>query len=113
MSIIAAVIVVGYVDGYKTKFKRRLEYLNEALIMIVLYFMICLSPFVPQIEARIIMGYICCGFISLYVALNLLLIAKQTIPLVIYQFRTWYLKREMKYSRKKKMDNRLSGIAIR
>jgi hypothetical protein len=46
-SIIAAVIILGEIP-FNTVAKRRTELLNETIIMLVLYNMICFSPFVTD-----------------------------------------------------------------
>jgi hypothetical protein len=49
MSIVTAVILIGEADYFETTFKKRMEFANEILIMLMLYNMICYSPFVPDI----------------------------------------------------------------
>ena len=52
MSIVAAVIIIGEADYFEFPFKRRMEFTNEILVMLMLYNMISFSPFVPEIETR-------------------------------------------------------------
>jgi hypothetical protein len=49
MSIITAVMILGEANYFETKFKLQMEYCNEILVMLMLYNMICFSPFVPDI----------------------------------------------------------------
>jgi hypothetical protein len=73
MSVIAAVIIIGAVPFNKVG-KKNAEFLNEAIIMCVLYTMICFSPFVPDINAKQIMGYFCCIIVAGHLTFNLYLI---------------------------------------
>ena len=73
MSVIAAVIIIGAVP-YNQIGKKNAEFLNEAIIMFVLYTMICFSPFVPDINAKQIMGYFCCIIVAGHLTFNLYLI---------------------------------------
>ncbi len=52
MSIITAIIMLGEANYFETKFKLRMEYCNEILVMLMLYSLISFSPFVPDIETR-------------------------------------------------------------
>ena len=72
-SIIAAVIISGEIS-YSRSSKRRTEFLNETIIMFVLYTMICFSPFVPDPNAKQLMGYFCCLMVACHLLVNLYLI---------------------------------------
>jgi hypothetical protein len=72
-SIIAAVIIAGAVP-FNSISKRQTEFLNETIIMFVLYTMICFSPFVPDLKAKQLMGYFCCLIVGTHLFLNLYLI---------------------------------------
>ena len=52
MSIVTAVILIGEAKYFETKFKQRLEFANEILVMFMLYNMICFSPFVSDVDAK-------------------------------------------------------------
>ena len=69
-SIIGGTILVGYIE-YDTRAKQNSEFVNETMVMCVLYCMICFSPFVPDLKAKQVVGYICCFVVSLHLAINL------------------------------------------
>lgn len=50
-SVVAAVIISGAVP-FNRLAKKKTEFLNETIIMLTLYNMICFSPFVPDLEAK-------------------------------------------------------------
>jgi hypothetical protein len=79
MTILTAVILIGEANYFETRFKKRLEFANEILVMLMLYNMICFSPFVPDIEARFKMGYLCCVVEALALAVNILFIMNETL----------------------------------
>lgn len=72
-SVIAGVIIAGYIE-YDSRSKRNKEFVNELVVMFVLYCMICFSPFVPDIRAKVLVGYFCCLIVSIHLAVNLFLI---------------------------------------
>jgi len=47
---------------------------NEFVVMMVMYHLICFTPFVPEIETRFNVGYVLCVLIGLHLAANLALI---------------------------------------
>ena len=46
--VISAVILIGYLNPFETRFQQRLEYVNEVCLMFVIYPIICFSPFVTS-----------------------------------------------------------------
>jgi len=69
-SIIAAVIITGTISFNSVK-NRKIELLNETIIMFVLYNMMCFSPFVPDLNAKQVTGYFCCFIVASHLLLNL------------------------------------------
>jgi len=48
---IIALFIMEYTRPFNTEAKRRMELFNEFMIMLVLYTMMCFSPFVPETDA--------------------------------------------------------------
>ena len=96
MSIVTAVILIGEADYFETRFRLRLEFSNEILIMFMLYNMICFSPFVPDTEARFKMGYFCCVVEAFALAINIFFITTESIKTIILKLRVFYAKSEKK-----------------
>jgi hypothetical protein len=99
MSIITAVIINGHVDGLPRS-KQKAEFFNESLTMCVLYSTICFSPFVPDNNARITMGYYVCFVIALHLTVNLSLILFSNVKLLIRTFKLWRARRHLASQRR-------------
>ena len=97
MSIVTAVILIGEANYFETKFKRRFEFANEILVMLMLYNMISFSPFVPDVEVRFKMGYFCCVVEALALAVNILLILTESLRSIILIMKVWFAKRHLPF----------------
>lgn len=109
LSVIAAVVIVGHVDGL-TMEKRRSEFFNEVIIMLVLYNMICFSPFVPDNSARIVMGYCCCAVVGLHLLVNLSVIFVSSVKSSIVSFKLWYARRQL--FKQRRSNRQLIAVAM-
>jgi hypothetical protein len=109
MSIVTAAILIGEADYFETRFRLRLEFSNEILIMFMLYNMICFSPFVPDTEARFKMGYFCCVVEALALAVNIFFILTESLKAIILILRVFYAKSEMRIMRTKHFRSRAKG----
>ena len=87
-SIIAGTIIAGYIH-YRTPEKRNTDLADETIVMCVLYCMVCFSPFVPDIKARQIFGYICCIIVLIYLAVNLFLISHSSVQELKPRLKLW------------------------
>ncbi len=97
-TIFAAITIAAYIyDDMKAK--RNKEFLDETIMMCVLYCMICFSPFVPDIRARQVIGILCCSFVSIHLALNLGLILFSTVINIKIKARMWYAMLRLKWQR--------------
>ena len=74
-------VLIGYLDPYETKFKKRMEYFNEVNIMQILYMMMSCSPLVPDLKMRSKIGISVCVLITINLAVNIYFIATDTIKL--------------------------------
>ena len=113
MSIVAAVILIGEADYFKTPFKRKMEFANETLVVFMLYNMFCFSPFVPDIESRFAMGYFCCVVEALALAVNIWLIMGSSIRGMIAKIKIWFAKRHKAKWRPKHLRSRAKGRVLR
>jgi hypothetical protein len=93
-SIIAAVIISGAVP-YNSVLKRRTELFNEVIIMSVLYSMICFSSFVPDLNAKQLIGYYCCFVVASHLLLNLYLILSTSIYGFKLKTQLWLAHRKL------------------
>ena len=70
-NIILATIIQGSTLSLADKRLNTIEYFNEAMIMMVMYCLICFTDFVPDLETRSLMGYVCEFFVIFHIAFNL------------------------------------------
>jgi hypothetical protein len=113
MSVVTAVILIGEANYFETPFKKQLEFANEILVMIMLYNMICFSPFVPDVEARFRMGYFCCVVEALALALSIFFIMSESLKAIILKVRIWFAKSEKRKLRIKYLRARARGNVMR
>ena len=76
--IVASVIIIGNVRPFPGQFKRRMEIFNECILIIIMYTIICFSPFVVSIKIRFVIGYITMMTVSAHLAVNFFIIGKAT-----------------------------------
>ena len=93
-SVIAGVIITGYIE-YESSSKRNKELVNEAMVMCVLYCMICFTPFVPDMRARVVLGYFCCIIVSIHLAVNLYSILSSQARALILRLKLWLARRRL------------------
>jgi hypothetical protein len=93
-TIIAGVIISGYIP-FETSARRHKEFLNETVVMCVLYCMICFSPFVPDIKAKQTMGYFCCFLVALHLAINIYLILSSSLRKLLINGKLWLARRKL------------------
>jgi hypothetical protein len=93
-SIIAAVIISGSVP-FNGVAKRRTEYMNETITMFVLYTMICFSPFVPDMNAKQLIGYFCCFVVASHLLINIYLILGTQAQGLKLHLKFWLARRKL------------------
>ena len=52
--------------------KTYFEYFNEFILMMVLYTVICFSPFAPNVDVKCYSGYVSITFVAIHLAVNLI-----------------------------------------
>ena len=97
-SLIAGVIIVGYIE-FESQSKRNTEFVNETIMIYVLFCMICFSPFVPDMRAKQAVGYICCFLVSMHLTVNLYLILSSQARALILGLKMWLARRRLSQQR--------------
>jgi len=95
MSVVFGVILIGSVEALFTASRRRVEFINEIIIMLVLYNMICFSPFVPDPIARYRMGFFCIVVVALHLLINLAIILLGSFKKLKFKFKIWWARRKL------------------
>ena len=68
---------------YSTKGARRSEFFNEITLMLVLYTVLCFSPWLDDIAMRIIIGYIVCSIVIIHFLVNFFIILRGTYDVIL------------------------------
>jgi len=79
LNVVAQVIIIGRVQPFLTRSEVRYELFSETILMLVMYHMICFTPFVPDLEVRFQLGYLVCGVVGLHFAFTLFSLTRETI----------------------------------
>jgi len=95
MSVVFGVILVGWVESLEGASRRKVEFINEIIIMMVLYCMICFSPFVPDPIARYKMGFFCCFIVTLHLVVNLGIIGSGSFRQLLFKYRLWRARKAL------------------
>lgn len=53
-----------------------MEMFSECILMLVMYHLVCFTPFVPDFEVRFRLGYMVCGLVCLHLAVSIVLMLK-------------------------------------
>jgi len=100
LTVITQVIILGRVGPFVEKSKIRFEFFSEVTLMLVMYHMICFTPFVPDVQVRFNLGYSVCAVISFHLLLSFGLLAKRNHGELKIGYIKWKGKREYTASRK-------------
>jgi len=93
-NIILQVIILGRIQPYSISSQRRFEYFSETTLMLVMYHLICFTPFVPDLKVRFQLGYSVCGVICIYLAVAFFLLLKETYRNARMKYRIRKAKKE-------------------
>jgi len=78
LTIIVQVIILGRIEPFKGKSKYYYEMFSEVILMLIMYHLICFTPFVPDVEVRFKLGYSVCGLICLHLTVSISLLLKES-----------------------------------
>jgi hypothetical protein len=101
-TIIAGAIIIGYIE-FDSRWKRNSEFFNEITLMLMLYCIICFSPFVPNPYARQFIGYWCCVIVSTHLAINLTIMSCSTARELILRLKLWLARNQLFKQRKQNL----------
>jgi hypothetical protein len=98
------IITVGNLTPFYDKSKWIKELTNEMIILSSLYFVMCFSPLVPDLEAQDLMGYGFCLMMGIHCAVNILIMLGTSIIQTIGSFKRYLFLRKHKKLRDAKRD---------
>jgi len=78
MNVIVQVIILGRVAPFALRSANKFELFSECIVMLVMYHLICFTPFVPDLEVRFRLGYLVIGVICLHLTISLGILLKDT-----------------------------------
>ena len=93
-------IIAGAVP-YATGNKRNKEFLNEVILMFVMYNVMCFSPFLPDLQTRSNMGFFCCIVVAFHLIVNLYFIGSEMIRDAVINFKFFRARRHLRRQRPK------------
>ena len=95
-SIVIGVILVGHIEALTPPLKRKMEFMNEVIIMMVLYCMISFSPVAADPGARYMMGFFCIAIVGSHLLINLFLIMASNFRQIKLDLQIWLARRNLK-----------------
>ena len=87
------IIFIGIMRPFRLPSYNYIELTNESLVLMLAYFLIVYSPFVPDGETRYQLGWVNIGFIGLLIIFNLFVIIMQQTFSMKRKFKLYLLKR--------------------
>lgn len=77
MTVIVQAIILGRLSPFSED-RTAYEFYSEATVMVVMYHMICFTPFIPEVETRFYLGYLCIVVVCQHLFVSFYIIGKQT-----------------------------------
>ena len=90
------IITSGYVKYRKTKYDQKMDMFNEAKLILIMDHMILFTPFVPDLDTRLKIGYSCFAVVSIGLIINISSLAVQPIKLCRTKSKIRYYKKKAK-----------------
>jgi len=78
MNVIVQVIILGNVAPFALRFTNKFELFSECIVWLVMYHLICFTPFVSDLQVRFKLGYVVIAVISLHLVVSLAILAKDS-----------------------------------
>jgi hypothetical protein len=75
--------------------------------------MILFTPFVPEINTRLEVGYFCCAVEVIALVTNILAISSSLVRELIFRSKEWFAKTAKKETRPRHLRSRAKGMAMR
>ena len=74
-----SLLIVDYVHPFKDRSQRKMEIFNEVILVLVLYTMMCFTPWVQEVESKVRIGYLSCFFVATHFVVNLAIMLRGSL----------------------------------
>ena len=78
MTIITQVIILGRLQPFVLPSKTKYELFSEVIVMLVMYHLICFTPFVPDVDMRFKLGYSVCSIVVAHLVVSMAILLRVT-----------------------------------
>jgi len=78
MTIITQVIILGRLQPFVLPSKTKYELFSEVVVMLVMYHLICFTPFVPDVDMRFRLGYSVSAIVIAHLAVSMAILLRIT-----------------------------------
>ena len=70
LQTLASVIILSSVHAFESKQRHRMEFFNEAILLLILYTILCFSDWLDDEELQLKIGFVSCSLICFHFGLN-------------------------------------------
>jgi len=78
LTIITQVIILGRLQPFELPSKTKYELFSEVVVMLVMYHLICFTPFVPDVDMRFKLGYSVSAIVIVHLAVSMAILLRVT-----------------------------------
>ena len=110
---IIALFIMEFARPFKTKAERRIEIFNEVILMSVLYTMMLFTDFVPEVETKVLIGWLSCFLVALHFIVNLAIMLITSCKGAYMACRMNYLKKNYFKTRRAQQKNIIANHSKR
>ena len=90
----ASLIIVGMIKPFEAVADYRLELLNEALFLTIMYHVMCFTELVPSIPAKNTMGWSCMIFTIIAIMINFIVVFLVILRAMILHVKRFVARRQ-------------------
>ena len=93
--IIAQLIIISF-SVYESKFKTKMEYFNEIILMLTMYTIMCYTPFIFDVPTKHKIGYVTIAVVVLHLFVNFFFIFRESYKSMFLKCRYYKLRKANK-----------------
>lgn len=96
--IIVQLIIIS-LSVYESKFKTKMEYFNEIILILTMYTIMCYTPFIFSVPTKQKIGYITIAIVVFHLLVNLFFIFRVSYKSIYLKCRYYKLRQANKKCR--------------